>query len=94
MLHSLFCVGQGRKPRRPVFSQRGSFEDTYEVGKLEAKGNNPTAEAHHDSGDIGEYLVIDVVVTDVHVAVDGDGCQAEEGAETSRRTHSGDQFTQ
>ena len=25
-LYSLVCVGPGRKPRRPVFSQRGSFE--------------------------------------------------------------------
>ena len=24
-LYSLICVGPGRKPRRPVFSQRGSF---------------------------------------------------------------------
>ena len=24
-LCSLFCVGPGRKPRRPVFSQRGSY---------------------------------------------------------------------
>ena len=24
-LHSLACVGPGRKPRRPVFSQRGPF---------------------------------------------------------------------
>ena len=24
-LHSLVCVGPGRKPRRPVFSQRGSY---------------------------------------------------------------------
>ena len=24
-LHSTVCVGPGRKPRRPVFSQRGSF---------------------------------------------------------------------
>ena len=24
-LYSLVCVGPGRKPRRPVFSQRGSF---------------------------------------------------------------------
>ena len=25
-LYSLACVGPGRKPRRPVFSQRGSFD--------------------------------------------------------------------
>ena len=25
-LHSPVCVGPGRKPRRPVFSQRGSYE--------------------------------------------------------------------
>ena len=25
-LRSLVCVGHGRKPRRPVFSQRGSFK--------------------------------------------------------------------
>ena len=25
-LYSLVCVGPGRKPRRPVFSQRGSFK--------------------------------------------------------------------
>ena len=25
-LYSLVCVGPGRKPRRPVFSERGSFE--------------------------------------------------------------------
>ena len=24
-LYSLVCVGPGRKPRRPVFSQRGSY---------------------------------------------------------------------
>ena len=24
-LHSLVCVGPGRKPRRPIFSQQGSF---------------------------------------------------------------------
>ena len=27
-LHSPVCVGPGRKPRRPVFSQRGSFSST------------------------------------------------------------------
>ena len=26
-LYSLVCVGPGRKPRRPVFSQRGSITD-------------------------------------------------------------------
>ena len=28
-LYSQFCVGPGWKPRRPVFSQRGSFNDMY-----------------------------------------------------------------
>ena len=27
-LHSLVCVGPGRKPRRPVFWRRGSYKDT------------------------------------------------------------------
>ena len=30
-LYSLLCVGPGRKPRRPVFSQRGSFNPTYDL---------------------------------------------------------------
>ena len=31
-LHSLVCVGPGRKPRRPVFSQRGSYGSTDILG--------------------------------------------------------------
>ena len=31
-LYSLLCVGPGRKRRRPVFSQRGSFEGRIDVG--------------------------------------------------------------
>ena len=27
-LYSLVCVGPGRKPRRPIFSERGSFESS------------------------------------------------------------------
>ena len=34
-LYSLVCVGPGRKPRRPVFSQRGSY-NTY-LGQAQAK---------------------------------------------------------
>ena len=29
LLYSLFCIEPGRKPRRPVFSQRGSFESLH-----------------------------------------------------------------
>ena len=28
-LYSLVCVGPGRKPRRPVFSERGSYDVSY-----------------------------------------------------------------
>ena len=27
-LYSLVCIGPGRKPRRPVFSERGSYDGT------------------------------------------------------------------
>ena len=32
-LYSLVCVGPGRKPRRPVFSQRGSYENNRDSGQ-------------------------------------------------------------
>ena len=36
-LHSPVCVGPGRKPRRPVFSERGSFKHcTYEEKRLDS----------------------------------------------------------
>ena len=30
LLHNPVCVGPGRKPRRPVFSQRGSYDSVYQ----------------------------------------------------------------
>ena len=37
-LYSLVCVGPGRKPRRPVSSQRGSINDDVFVGAAAFRG--------------------------------------------------------
>ena len=36
-LYRPVCVGPGRKPRRPVFSQRGSFSDSKTVSRRKTK---------------------------------------------------------
>ena len=45
-LYRAVCVGPGRKPRRPVFSQRGSFNDVIRCYPLSDSCNSPLSTRH------------------------------------------------
>ena len=64
-LYSLVCVGPGRKPRRPVFSQRGS---SIVAEVLKPIGGNNTVEVRHPHEDIIfeiPHLHEDIIFEDV-----------------------------
>ena len=52
-LYSPVCVGPGRKPRRPVFSQRGSYETSTET---DIKICNSEPQHNQRLGSVGYYL--------------------------------------
>ena len=54
-LYSPVCVGPGRKSRRPVFSERGSYNNREKNPALETKIKN---ELHHEKTNV---LVFDLV---------------------------------
>ena len=57
-LYRPVCVGPGRKPRRPVFSRRGSFKQIRFSGKSRSSGE----ELHHYENMPMQYTEIFTVV--------------------------------
>ena len=69
-LYSPVCVGPGRKPRRPVFSQRGS---SIVAEVLKPIGANSTVEVRHlheDNTVEVRHLHEDIIVTVRHLLED------------------------
>ena len=65
-----------------------------EVWKFKQGGSDPTQDAHDGAGGLVIELVIDLVMTEVDVPVDGEHGEADEGAETCGETHAGHYLTQ
>ena len=90
------AVGERRRAvpdagqRLPVVHVVAPAQEVWQLGE---KADGPEAQAHGERVAHRVDLVVEVVLTDVDVAVQGDGPDGQQGAEAGGETQTGDELT-
>ena len=64
-LYSLVCVGPGQKPQRPVFSQRGSFDDSSGIMFAYFSMNTHVIDIHYT------HLTVQILISTQFICLKG-----------------------